>query len=126
VDGLVATVTADGAYDGDPAYEAVAARHPDADVIIPPHSTAVPTETAASQRDLYIKVIEENGRRGWQRQTGYGRGSPVETAMFRYKTIIGRSLHARTLSNQRTEAKIGYKILNRMTSLGRPVSIRFK
>jgi transposase len=126
VDGSVDAVIADGTYDGQPVDDAVAARHPDADVIIPPRSTSVPTETAASQRDRHIKVIQEHSRRGWQRQTGYGRRSLVETAIFRYKTIIGKSLHARTLSNQRTEAKIGCKILNRMTSLGMPVSVRIK
>jgi transposase len=126
VAGPVAAVIADGAYDGQPVYDAVAAHHPEANVIIPPRATAVPTEAAASQRDRHIKVIEEHGRRGWQRQTGYGRRSLVETAMFRYKTIIGRSLHARTLPNQRTEAKIGCKVLNRMTSLGVPVSVRIK
>jgi transposase len=125
VEGPVAAVIADGAYDGQPVYDAVAARHPEADVIIPPRSTAVPDGTA-NQRDQHIKGIEEHGRRGWQRQTGYGRRSLVETAMFRYKTIIGRSLHARTLRNQRTETKIGCKVLNRMTSLGMPVSVRIK
>ncbi len=44
----------------------------------------------------------------------------------RYKTIIGRRLHARTLPNQKTEAKIGCNVLNRMTSLGMPISIRIK
>jgi hypothetical protein len=48
----------------------------------------------------------------------------VETAVFRYKTIIGRRLQARTLPNQRTEAKIGCNVLNRMTRLGMPISIR--
>jgi hypothetical protein len=126
VEGPVAAVTADGAYDGEPVYDAVAARHPEADVIIPPRSTAVPTETAASQRDRHIKVIEEHGRRGSQKRTGYGRRSLVETDMFRYKTIIGRSLHARTLPNQRAEAKIACNILNRMTNLGMSVSVRIK
>jgi hypothetical protein len=46
--------------------------------------------------------------------------------MYRYKTIIGRRLHARTLPNQQIEAKIGCNALNRMTSLGMPVSIRVK
>jgi hypothetical protein len=46
--------------------------------------------------------------------------------MYRYKTIIGRRLHVRTLSNQRTEAKIGCNVLNRMTSPGMPVSFRVK
>jgi hypothetical protein len=50
----------------------------------------------------------------------------VETAVYRYKTIIGRRLQARTLPNQRTEAKIGCNVLNRMTSFGMPVSARIR
>jgi hypothetical protein len=46
--------------------------------------------------------------------------------MFRYKTIIGRRLHAWSLSNQRTDAKIGCNVLNRMTGLGMPVSARIR
>ena len=122
----VAAVIADRAYDGRPVYNAVAARHPDAEVIIPPRSTAVSGNSSPGQRDRHIATIEDHGRRGWQRRTGYGRRSLVETAMFRYKTIIGRRLHARTLSNQQTEAKIPCGVLNRMTSLGMPVSVRIK
>jgi hypothetical protein len=48
----------------------------------------------------------------------------IETARYRYKTIVGRRLHARTLPNQRTEAKIGSNMLNRMTGLGMPASAR--
>ena len=36
--------SADGAYDGEALYDAVAERHPEAVVIIPPRTTAVPTE----------------------------------------------------------------------------------
>jgi hypothetical protein len=46
--------------------------------------------------------------------------------MFRYKTVIGRRLHARILPNQRTEAKVGCNVLNRMTGLGMPVSARIR
>jgi hypothetical protein len=38
----VASVTGDGAYDQDAVYAAVAERHPDAAVIVPPRTTAVP------------------------------------------------------------------------------------
>jgi hypothetical protein len=62
----------------------------------------------------------------WQRSSGYNRRSLVETAMFRYKTVIGRRLHARTLSNQRTEAKVAGNALNRMTGLGMPISARVR
>jgi hypothetical protein len=50
-------------------------------------------------------MIDEHGRMGWQRRSGYNQRSLVETAMFRYNTVIGRRLQARTLSNQKTEAK---------------------
>ena len=45
---------------------------------------------------------------------------------IRYKTIIGRRLHARTLFNRNTEASIGCNVLDRMTRLGMPISIRIK
>ena len=41
VDGPVASFTADGAFDRDDVYAEVAARHPDAAVIVPPRSGAV-------------------------------------------------------------------------------------
>jgi hypothetical protein len=46
--------------------------------------------------------------------------------MYRYKTIIGRRLYARTLSNQHGEAKIACNILNKVTSLGIPISVPIK
>ena len=48
--------------------------------------------------------------------------SLVETAFYRYKVLIGRSLRARTLSAQKVEARIACTVINRMTSLGMPIS----
>lgn len=125
---LTAAVMADGAYDGDPVYRAVADRAPAATVIIPPRATAVASQAAAAgaptPRDRHIEMIAAKGRLGWQQAVGYGRRSLVETAMSRYKTIIGRTLRARTLPAQKVEARIGCKVLNRMTALGMPVSRR--
>jgi hypothetical protein len=126
VDAEIASVTADGAYDGKVVYYAVANRHPDAEIIIPPRATAVPDETTVTQRDRHITTIEEHGRMGWQRRSGYNRRSLVETAVYRYKTIVGRRLQARTLPTQRIEAKIGCNVLNRMTSFGMPASARIR
>jgi transposase len=123
IDAEVASMTADGAYDGEAVYDAVVERHPGAAVIIPPRTTAVPNEPTTTQRDRHIAEIEQHGRMGWQRRSGYNRRSLVETAMYRYKTIVGRWLHARTLPNQRTEAKIGCNVLNRMTTLGMPTTV---
>jgi transposase len=120
----VASMTADGAYDGEAVYDAVAERHPDASVIIPPRVTAVASGMTSAQRGIHITTIERLGRIGWQRRSGYNRRSLIETAMFRYKTIVGRRLRARILRNQRNEAQIGCNILNRVTGLGMPASVR--
>jgi hypothetical protein len=127
IDGEVASFTADGAYDGEAVYDAVAERHPEATVIIPPRATAVSNETTTpTQRDRHIAEISKHGRMGWQRRSGYNRRSLAETAMYRYKTVVGRRLHARTLTNQRTEAKIGCNVLNRMTTFGMPATVRIR
>lgn len=123
IDSRVMSLIADGAYDGEPVYDAVAERHPGAAVIIPPRATAVANEAATNQRDQHIATIAQHGRIGWQRRSGYNRRSLIETAVYRYKTIIGRRLCARSLPTQRTEAKIGCNALNRMTRLGMPVTV---
>jgi Transposase DDE domain len=129
IPGTIASVTADGAYDGEPVYRAIVARQPHSPpvVIIPPRITAVlspAAEAVPSPRDRHIQLIQEKGRRSWQRAVGYGKRSLVETAMFRYKTLIGPTLRARTLATQKTEARIACSVINRMTQLGMPLSQR--
>ena len=84
------------------------------------------SEAGTTQSDEHLRSIETHDRMGWQRRFGYGRRSVVETATYRYKTIFGRRVHARTLPNQRTEAKIAYNALNKTTSPGKPVAVRIK
>src|ERR671927_1995174 len=74
VEGPVASFTANGAFDRDDVYEAVAERHPDAAVIVPPRSSAVlseTAETAPTPRDRHLQTIAEHGRMGWQKISGY-------------------------------------------------------
>ena len=73
VDGQIASLTGDGAYDQDGVYASVAERYPEAAVIVPPRSTAVPSataETAPTQRDRHLQLIAEKGRMGWQTVSG--------------------------------------------------------
>src|SRR3954468_10322491 len=94
----VASVTADGAYDQEGVYADVAERHPEAEVVVPPRSTAVPSEsaeTAPTQRDRHLQLIAEKGRMGWQKATGYNARARAEAAISRYKRVIGDGLHAR-------------------------------
>jgi hypothetical protein len=82
-------------------------------------------ETNASPRDTHLIMIESLGRLGcWQHVSGYGKRALMETAMGRYKSIIGTRLRARDWRGQRTEAAIGVAVLNRMLASGRPNSVR--
>ena len=62
-------------------------------------------------------------RRGRRRQGTIVRAR-VENTFFRYKSIIGDGLRARSPAGQGSEVVLGCEILNRMTALGRPASYR--
>jgi transposase len=128
IDAEIAKVVADGAYDGDPTYQAIAAHGSDIKVVIPPRSTAVPSTEMGppTQRDCHLKAITEHGRLAWQVSAGYGRRSLVETTMGRYKALIGPRIRARGFPAQQTEATIGAVVLNRMLIVGSPKSVRRK
>ena len=75
-------------------------------------------------RDRTITLVKQLGRRRWKKVSEYHRQSRVENAFFRYKSIIGDGLRARSPAGQGSEVVLGCEILNRMTALGRPVSYR--
>jgi len=77
-----------------------------------------------SQRDQHILSIAARGRLGWQEDTDYGQRALIETAMGRYKAIIGPRLRARSSSGQQAEAAGAVAVLNRMLHAGRPDSVR--
>jgi hypothetical protein len=127
VDGAVASFTADGGYDQDSVSAAVAERHPDAAVVVPPRSTAVPSQTAESaptQRDRHLQQIAEHGRMGWQRASGYTTRARAEAAIGRWKRVIGDGLRARTDERRATEVDVAVHALNRMLELRRPNYVR--
>ncbi len=127
VAGPVASFTADGAFDRDDVHAEVAARHPDADVIVPPRSSAVPSGTAEidpTQRDRHLQAITERGRVGWQRASGYNWRALVEADVSRWKRVMGDGLRSQRKGRQTTEVAIATNALNRMLDLGRAEYVR--
>lgn len=127
IEGPIAAVYGDGAYDAFDIHAAVLARG--ARPVIPPRKGAAirppprlknppPTRGAAVAR------IAEIGRKAWKQETGYHRRSLAETGVYRSKTLIGPDLKARTLDNQKAEAAIAVGCVNRFTALGMPRSLR--
>ena len=127
VDGPVASFTGDGAFDRDDVYAEVAARHPEAAVIVPPRANAVPSaaaETDPTQRDRHLQLIAERGRMGWQKASGHNFRALVEADISRWKRVIGDGLRSQTDGRQATEVAIAADVLNRMLELGRPNYVR--
>ena len=115
------------ADDQDGVYAAVADRHPEAAVIVPPRTTAVPTATAdttPTQRDGHLRCIAEVGRMAWQTTSGYNKRAKVEAAIGRWKQVIGNGLRARRDDCRATEVDVAVHVLNHMLRLGRPSYVR--
>ena len=95
LNGLPASFTADGAYDQDGVYGEVTAHYPEASVIVPPRSNAVPSgtaETSPTMRDRHPQTISEPGRMAWQKASSYHWRALVEAGIHRFKRIIGDGL----------------------------------
>ena len=127
IDDPIASLTGDGAYDQGGVYDEVAARHPDAAVIVPPRSSGVPSataENAPTPRDRHLQAIAEHGRMGWQKASGYNWRALVEADIGRWKRVIGHALRSQTNKPQAAEVAIAVDVLNRMLELGRPSYVR--
>src|SRR3954464_14042533 len=127
VAGPVASFTGDGAYDQDGVYASVAARHPEASIIVPPRATAVLSETAESAptpRDRHLQHIANQGRMAWQKASGYTKRARAEAVIARWKQVIGDRLCAHREERRATEVDVAGHVLNRMQDLGRPKYVR--
>lgn len=125
IDGEIASVSGDGAYDARDVYAAIEKRG--ARAVIPPQRGAVIWQHGNSKspphpRDENLRAIRTKGRKRWKIESGYHRRSLAETMMFRMKTIFGPRLLGRLFETQCTEAFIRCAALNRMTRLGMPES----
>lgn len=90
-------------------------------VVIPPNIVfKLEQENDAIQRKHNIHYLAAVGRQKWEKDTGYSRMLDVENAIYRYKTIIGRTSRSKNTANQNTEIRIRVNILNRMKALGMP------
>ena len=129
IHGPLASLMADGAYDAGAVYEAVREKGDGhrVRVLIPPGRGAQPSSIRSPgrwERNRNIRSMRKLGRQEWYTSSGYSRRSLVENAVFRYKSILGQRMRSRSLSSQRVEVSLACKILNTMTSLGMPDSVK--
>lgn len=119
----LSAVGGDGAYDTWDVYDAITDR--EATPVIPPQRNAKIKKHGNCSgpplpRDEAIRYIRAHGRKKWKRTHGYHRRSLAETAVYRFKQLMGRFVEARRWDNEKVEVKLKAKTLNRMTRLGMP------
>ena len=120
-----------GGYDKRSCYEALQKRRQEQEqplkVTVPPRRGARIWKHGNSKaqrlaRDENLRAIRKVGRQRWKQESGYHRRSLAESAISRYKRIVGDRLQARDFARQSTEAFVGILMLNRITALGMPQS----
>ena len=126
ITGRIGRVYGDAAYAGGPTYRAVAEHRqalPNAEGMFRPKA---PDLRAADGLDLlsgrgrHARHVACEGRRAWERATGYNRRNAAEWSHSRWKRVLGGVLRSRSLEAQRVEAAIAAGALNRMAELGMP------
>ena len=120
----IASFTGDKGYDQVSVYRAVNRKSSEAEIIIHPRSNAVVSEKGKwNNSDRHVQKIFAEGIYTWRRKSRYYQQSRVENTVYRYKTIIGRKLRARTEEGREVETIIGCNILSRFLALGRAESV---
>jgi hypothetical protein len=121
VEGDIEQINLDGAYDSREAYEIAAKRG--AKLVVPPREGAVPWEEE-HPRNAAIERIAEVGLKEWKKESGYHRRSIAETSMYRLKQLFGNQLTSRQFETQVNEVHVRVAVMNMMTYLGMPVSMK--
>lgn len=114
---------ADGGYDSHTIYQTLGNKNIKP-FIPPPSQAVVRSETNPSTRDQAVKYIKEKGYWAWYYKNDFGRRNKVENTFYRLKTIFGRKLSSRILPNQDAESHLLCCMLNQMTQLGMPQSVK--
>ena len=146
----MASFTGNGGYDQDGVYASVTERCPEAIVVVPPRTSAMPNDTAEvalrwpftgyaartflasaayaaralpARRDRHLQHIAEHDRMAWQKSPGYTTRARAEPAIGRLKQVIGR-LRSHDDNRRTTEVDVAAQMLNRVMELGHPNYIR--
>ncbi|WP_376100717.1 transposase (plasmid) [Roseomonas sp. CCTCC AB2023176] len=130
ITGRIGRVYGDAAYAGGPTYRAVAEHRqalPNAEGVFRPKAPDVggaDTLDVLSGRGRHARHVAREGRRAWERATGYGKRNAAEWSHSRWKRVLGDRLRSRSLEAQRAEAAIAASALNRMAELRMSRAVR--
>lgn len=93
-------------------------------LIRPPTHAVISSEINPTLRDQTIYYIKKKGYWAWYNKNDFGRREKVENTFYRIKTIFGRKLLSRSWANQNAETHLICCLLNKMTELGMPKTVK--
>lgn len=74
--------------------------------------------------EIYLRADPTEKLEGWQKASGYNKRAKAESAIGRYKQVIGDGLRSRKDSRRATEVAIAVGALSRMLEFGRLDHVR--
>ena len=86
---------------------------------IPPKNAA-PWEEGHPRNEA-VTALKAGELKQWKKDSGYHQRSIAETAMYRFKQLIGPTLSLRNYNAQVGEITAGVKVMNKLIGLGMPV-----
>ena len=89
---VVATVSGDGAYDTKACHALL--KKKGAKATIPPRKNAAPWEEDHPRNEA-VTALKAGELKQWKKDSGYHQRSIAETAMYRFKQLIGPTLSLR-------------------------------
>lgn len=119
ISGKIAQVSGDGAYDSKNCFEKAKERGffpafpPRKGAKLKIHGNSLGPKNL---RDENIRGIRKLGRKGWKKSINYHQRSLSETAMYRFKTILGDRVSSREFNRQAAEVFLKCRILNKMVT----------
>ncbi|HBB0307410.1 TPA: IS5 family transposase [Escherichia coli] len=111
-------VSADGAYDTKACHALL--KKKGAKATIPPRKNAAPWEEGHPRNEA-VTALKAGELKQWKKDSGYHQRSIAETAMYRFKQLIGPTLSLRNYNAQVGEILAGVKVMNKLIGLGMPV-----
>lgn len=87
---------------------------------IPPRKNAAPWEEGHPRNEA-VTALKAGELKQWKKDSGYHQRSIAETAMYRFKQLIGPTLSLRNYNAQVGEILAGVKVMNKLIGLGMPV-----
>ncbi|HDZ9028741.1 TPA: IS5-like element ISEc35 family transposase, partial [Escherichia coli] len=111
-------VSADGAYDTKACYALLQKKG--AKATIPPRKNAAFWKTGHPRNEA-VAALKAGELEQWKKDSGYHQRSIAETAMYRFKQLIGPKLSLRSYNAQVGEILAGVKVMNKVIGLGMPI-----